>query len=101
MWASLGALELKDYGVVKENLQLFLDFEKEGRIPLRIGNRFLIQTFLGIKNKHLYAHYYEDKKGTFSSDSNTLFVIAFYHYYQKTKDRAFVKKNQNNLSIYK
>ncbi len=97
MWASLGALELKDYNVVKENLQLFLDFEKEGRIPLRIGNRFLWQTFLGIKSKKLYAHYNEDKRGTFSSDSNTLFVMAFYNYYLKTKDAAFVKKNQNKL----
>ncbi|HOI18836.1 MAG TPA: amylo-alpha-1,6-glucosidase [Candidatus Woesearchaeota archaeon] len=92
-YASLGALEIRDLGIVRKNLELFLRFEKKGKIPLRIGNRFLIQTVLGIRGKKLFPKYNDDKKGSFCSDSNTLFLIVFARYIQVSKDKQFAIKH--------
>jgi hypothetical protein len=92
MWACMGALELNDVQIVRKNLELFLNLEKNGLVPLRIGNRFFIQTFLGIKSKKEYPKYREYQNESVSTDANTLFVIAVYKYYEKTKDKKFLKK---------
>ena len=97
MWSCLGALQLNDVHIVKKNLETFLKYEKNGYAPLRIGNRWIIQTFLGIKSKKLYPRYYEDKRGIFVSDSNTLLIVAFYHYYLKTKNTKFIKRNMSKI----
>lgn len=96
-YASLGAIEIGDLEMVKKNLSLFLHFEKQGRIPLRIGNRLFIQTMLGKESKRLFTRYGDDKKGSFCSDSQTLFLIAFARFVKKSKDRNFADKNATKI----
>lgn len=97
MWGCLGALELNDIQIVKKNLETFLKFEKEGFIPLRVGNKFIFQTFLGFKSKKEYPRYHEHQSNSISTDSNTLLVIAIYHYFLKTNDLSFFKKHKEKI----
>ena len=96
-YASFGALEIGDLDIVKRNLSLFLHFEKQGIIPLRIGNKFFIQTMLGKRPKRLFAKFNDDKKGSFCSDSQTLFLISFARYIKKVKDSNFADKNATKI----
>ncbi len=97
MWASLGALIIGDYEIVRKNLETFIKAEKKGLIPLRIGNKFFIQTFMGLKSKKLHPNYYEHKSKTIATDSNTLLVIALYYYIRTTKDNDFFKKHHERI----
>ena len=97
MWTCLGALELNDIQIVKKNLQTFLKFEKDGFIPLRVGNKFIFQTFLGLKSKKEYPKYHEHQSNSISTDSNTLLIVALYHYVLKTNDLSFFKKHQEKI----
>lgn len=93
MWASIGALKLKNYGVVKSNLMTFFKFERKGMIPLRVGNWSVFQTYLGLKSSKLWAKYSDHQNNSFTSDSTTLTIIVFCEYFQETNDVTFVKNN--------
>ena len=73
-FASLGSLELKDYNIVKTNLNLVLKNQsKEGLIPVRIGvDRFTqIMKFFGARTqKRKVPFYNQDKKNGCSYDNN-------------------------------
>lgn len=96
-YASLGALEIKDYDIVKKNLLLFIKHQKEnGQIPLRYGYNALAIFFklIGLKmqfKKH--AIYRTDNIISVPTDQNSLFVIVFHEYVKKTKDKEFAKKH--------
>lgn len=98
-FASLGALALGDYNIVKKNLELFLKNQKNGQIPLRIGrNNFLLPIgFLGIPLRIRIPIFKQDKGSNSAIDPNTLLIIAFREYYKATKDKTFLKQNLHKL----
>ncbi|MEM2121475.1 MAG: GH116 family glycosyl hydrolase [Candidatus Woesearchaeota archaeon] len=110
-FASFGSLELKDYEIVRKNLELFLNYQKQdGQIPLRvsIGQHVLTKLFCDAfkinkktKNKRLNAIYYNDKDIIFkkakSTDPNALFIIITLQYYKKTKDKNFLLENYDKI----
>ena len=95
LFASLGSLELEDFDIVRENLQLFIDnISKKGQVPLRIG-RTVLEVALGKKKLHpIYTFDFNNKT---TVDQNSLLIIIAYEYYQKTKDKSFLKKNSTIL----
>ncbi len=98
-FAGLGALYLKDFDIVKKNLKLFIKYQnKQGQIPLRIGDYFIALKLFGIRPvQKMRARYTEDKFFHTSTDQNSLFVILFYNYLKTTKDKEFLKKYFPNL----
>ncbi len=98
-FASLAALELKDYTIVKKNLLLFINYQREdGEIPLRIGNRVITPKFFGIKvRRENLPRYKDDKNVSYPLDQTLLFLIAASEYVKKTKDSEFAKKYYKNF----
>ncbi len=98
-FSCLAALDLKDYEIVKKNLLLFIKNQKQsGEMPLRMGNRFILPKFLGIKiKKELKPRFEEDKNFSYPLDQNLLFVIAASEYVKKTKNKDFAKKYYLNF----
>jgi glycogen debranching enzyme len=91
MWASLGALELGDCDVVRKNLQVLLDFEETGKIPLRMSKRW-IPLGSGLK-----PNFYSSLNKNHASDNNSLFLIALSEYYNKEQDKKFFIKNLDKI----
>lgn len=101
-FASLGALELGDFEIVKKNLSLYLKNQApDGNIPKRIANPLYIFRFLGLpiseeekKQKPNYkSPYYTGR----SLSQGPVFIIAFYEYTVKSGDLSFLKKNFSHL----
>jgi glycogen debranching enzyme len=117
-FASFGALDIGDDEIVKKNLSLFLEHTKEdGTVPLRVGEYNIIPKIaknlfaIRIKGKslekfnrkidkiekktirRLRARYVNDRNKNFPLDSNSLFLVSFYYYLKKTKDKKFAKEN--------
>ncbi|NTV23133.1 MAG: hypothetical protein HGA85_02020 [Nanoarchaeota archaeon] len=93
-FASLGALEIGDSGIVKKNLQLFLtSLKKDGQVPLRIGKSSLglAISSLGIILGRRKPIYDVDLTSTKPSDSNPLLIIAAHAYYLKTRDKYILE----------
>ena len=91
-FASLGSLKLKDYEIVKSNLQLYLKNTKQsGQIPFRVGPNMVLK-HLGIESKNAIL-YENDKSKKKSVDQNSLLIISFYNYIKETKDNDFLKKH--------
>ena len=94
-FASLGSLELKDYEIVKKNLDLFLRFQKkDGQLPRRIDRYHVFLKYWGIKirRKKLYPIYTTSIFITRPIDQNSLFIISLEKYIQKTRDIAYLRK---------
>ncbi len=96
-YASLGALEIGDYEIVRKSLELFIKHQKKnGQIPLRYGYHaiaiFLKLLGLIIHGKQ-YALYRTDNVISYPTDQNSLFVIVFFEYVKKTKDVEFARKH--------
>lgn len=96
-FASWGALELKNYKIVKRNLETFIKYQKEnGQIPIRIGASSVMQwvsiLIPKIKTKTIGV-YNQDKGFNPAIDPNLLFIITIQKYVEKTKDFEFAKKN--------
>jgi glycogen debranching enzyme len=100
-FASLGALELKDFEIAKKNLELFIKYQnKDGQIPLRIGTYNLIPKLLGIKGeRELSARFKDDKNVSFPLDNNALFIITAYEYSKKSKDIYFIEQHIRHLEL--
>jgi len=98
-FASLGALSIGDYFIVKKNLELFLSSQKsDGQLPLRVGQKNLyLLKFLGIPSWQEVAVFDEDKQGNTPLDQNCLAIIVAEEYLKKTKDYVFGEKNIENL----
>lgn len=97
LFACLGALSVQDFHIVKKNLLTLLHYMKEdGQIPLRIGEKYFLLKYIGIKlpNK---VRYMEDKEISIPCDGNSLFIIAFEEYLSKTNDTPFAKYQFENL----
>ncbi len=100
-YASWGALELKDYEIVKKNLNLFLkNTSSKGHVPIRIGASSFSQTLafakLELKN-NLKPCYSQDKGFNPAIDPNMLLLITLDRYIEKTNDLEFVKKNIDKI----
>lgn len=99
-FASLGALELGDYKIVKKNLRLFLSHQRtDGLIPFRIGAYDYIKKYvlniLFKKKIHFpqKARYIDERHVSHPLTSNSTLVIAVRACYEKTRDKRFIKKN--------
>jgi len=98
-YACWGLLELGRYDKVRENLQLFIDHQKEnGHIPRRIDRFIVPLKYLGlkIKRKKLKPRY----TGVYiypALDANILFIITFYKYLKESGDKEFLHQNLNPL----
>ncbi len=78
-FACLGASSLKDFEIVKKNLELFLKFQKKsGKLPFHISKRL----------RPSYKFFLSDVV-----DSNSLFAIAMCDYFEKSNDLEFFEKN--------
>ncbi|PLW79896.1 hypothetical protein C0585_05310 [Candidatus Woesearchaeota archaeon] len=99
-YASWGALEIGDLEIVKHNLLMFLnDMKYNGQLPLRIGVSSFGQVlkFFGIKLKQSFPTYFQDKLGSHPQDQNSLFLITFKKYIEKTNDLEFLEDKFDNL----
>jgi len=99
LFACLGALAIGDTEIVKKELELMLTFQAhDGQIPLRVGQYFIGLKMLGLSNpKELKPRYDQDKYGSKPTDQNSLFIIAFQEYLERTRDLKFLKDNYSQL----
>lgn len=78
-FACLGANSLKDFEIVKKNLELFFKFQKKsGKIPFHISKKL----------KPSYRFFLSNVV-----DSNSLIIIALQDYLEKSNDVEFAEKN--------
>lgn len=98
-FASLGALKLGDYDIVKKNLELFLKFQKnDGQLPMRIGQYNINLKLIGIRlESELLPKYGDDKNNSRTTDQNSLFIIALYEYLNNARDYHFLKNNYQKI----
>lgn len=98
-YACWGLLKTGEYGKVRKNLELFIEYQKEnGHIPRRIDRFIVPLKYLGlkIKRKKLKPRY----TGVYiypALDSNILFIITFYKYLKESGDMEFLNRNLNPL----
>jgi len=99
-FGSFGCLAIKDYEIVKKNLELHLrHMNKFGQLPLRIGKSAtgIVLAYLGIKQKKKVAVYHIDKSKNSPVDQNSLFLIALCEYVKKTHDFDFFIENKKRI----
>ncbi len=101
-FASFGACKLKDFSIVRKNLQLFLKHQtKDGQIPLRVGTYNLIPKMLNLPSKkEMKPRYTVDTlfpNNSKATDCNSLFIIATTNYVRESKDKRFAKKNYDKI----
>jgi len=108
LFATFGLIARKDERA-KQNIELFLDYTKDGQVPLRVGDPKghqiavkVIKHALGfetkkpknIENKPTYA---SDAVGSVTVDQNSLAVIAAHDYWQTTQDHNFRESHLDRL----
>ena len=100
-FASLGALALEDYAIVKTNLESFLSSQKrDGQIPIRIGrnNLQLLLSFIGLPQQNKTNPIFSQDKGkNYAVDPNSLLIIAFMEYYNATHNTKFLNRHLHEL----
>ena len=95
-YASWGAIELKDYDVVRRNLELFLkNIRKDGHVPIRVGASGLGQwlALAGIKAGREKPRYSQDKGFNPAIDPNLLLLITLDKYVSRTNDAKIAKSH--------
>jgi glycogen debranching enzyme len=92
-FASLGALAAGDKEIVRKNIGLFLEAEKRGQLPLRVGRK-MHEVLLGYKDRR--PIYTTDKNEHHSTDQNSLFIILLSEYV-KIDGAAIVEKNRDKI----
>lgn len=101
-YATLGALELRDYEVIKKNFLLFIKHQrKNGQLPLRVTYFYLLAKIVfgwRIKGR-LRPRYIEDKVQSYPRDQNSLFIISALEYVKRAKDYGFLKKYFKNFEM--
>jgi len=95
----LGALELKDYFIVKKSFELFLKYQRnDGQLPMRIGQYDVNFKFIGIRIRaELLPRFGDDKNNSRTTDQNSLFIISLYEYLKKTQDNPFFEENYKKI----
>ncbi len=94
--ASLGCCSLNDFDIVKNNLSLFLEYQKSnGQLPRRIDRDIVGLKYLKlpIRRKRLSPRYTTSLLYCYSVDQNSLFIISLLHYIKASRDYSFLKKN--------
>ncbi|MBN2367848.1 hypothetical protein JXC34_02440 [Candidatus Woesearchaeota archaeon] len=101
MFACFGALELKDYDIVKKNLSLLIENRsRHGQIPLRVGRTVfeILLSMAKLRNENIRRPLYTfDFNNKHPADQNSLLIIAAYNYAKKTKDKGFCRKTLSAL----
>ncbi len=103
-FASYGLLALKEFKVVKDTLEVFLDHQTpEGQFPVKLHSMGMVTRFMHsllereqsteipMRPKYLSGH------GTISLDGQCLMVIAAIHYSFQTEDHEFLKNHWEAL----
>ena len=94
-FASLGSLSLKDFVVVRRNLELFARHQNSrGQLPRRIDRYWVTLKYLGlrIKRRRLGPRYATSLLYCKSIDQNSLFIMSLADYVKKTNDLRFLKQ---------
>lgn len=95
-WAMSGILAIGDFKKAKNIFELFLKYQrKDGKIPRKIMREYTLLKYLfkiKIKRKKLKPVYVGLIPPFHSMDDNSLLVIAFWKYIEKTKDKKFAQK---------
>jgi glycogen debranching enzyme len=92
-FASLGALAAGDNDIVRKSLELFLEAERRGQLPLRVGRK-MHEVHLGYKKRR--PIYTTDKNEHHSTDQNSLFIICLAEYVKKNGS-GLVEKNIDKI----
>lgn len=103
-FAAFGLLALKEYRVVKDTLEAFLDHQtREGQLPVKLHSidaptRFMHSLFereqpteIPLRPKYLSAH------GAPSLDGQALLVIAAINYSREANDSQFIRSRWDSL----
>ena len=92
-FAILGAIAVKDFQVVKKNLELILSHMKSsGMLPMRIGEKNMLRRYLKLKSHKPKPRYRDDKGFSITTDQNSLFIIAYAEYVLNSKDNELPSK---------
>lgn len=96
-WALPGVLKLGDLEIAKNSFELFLKYQKpNGLIPRKIAldyNGFKYLFKISIKRKNPRAIYKGNVPFFDYVDGNSLIIIAFEKYLEKTSDTDFAENN--------
>jgi len=98
---SYGCCELKDFEIVRKNLDLFIEFQREdGHIPARIEESpHVFRSFgLNVGFKKLKA--LDKQSQPWASDvfdSNPWFILSAINYFKVTKNKEWLVKNISSL----
>jgi glycogen debranching enzyme len=103
-FAAFGLLALKEFKVVRDTLEAFLDHQTpEGQFPVKLHSMGVVTRFMHslfereqpmeipMRPKYLSGH------GTVSLDGQCLMVIAAIHYSFKAEDREFLRTHWDAL----
>ncbi len=103
-FASFGLLALKEFKVVKDTLEAFLDHQTpEGQFPVKLHSMDMVTRFMHsllgreqpteipMRPKYISGH------GTISLDGQCLMVIAAIHYSFQAEDHEFLKTHWESL----
>jgi glycogen debranching enzyme len=98
-YASWGLLATGEYGKVRDNLRLFIRYQKKnGHIPRRIDRFIVPLKYLGLKiRRREYKPRYTGVYIYPALDSNLLFVITLEKYARESGDVRFLKENKEVL----
>ncbi|MEK6898377.1 MAG: amylo-alpha-1,6-glucosidase [Nanoarchaeota archaeon] len=93
MFASLGVLELGDFGIVKKSLISLLDNQRDdGLFPNRIGINIILKFLWFGKKMQKKVSYLDDIGHSEVKDTNSLVIIIANEYVKKSGDADFAKK---------
>lgn len=103
-FAAFGLLALKEFKVVRDTLEAFLDHQTpEGQFPVKLHSMGMVTRFMHslfereqpteiiMRPKYLSGH------GTVSLDGQCLMVIAAIHYSFRSEDREFLRTHWDAL----
>ena len=83
LFACFGALALKDYDIVRKNLDLLLNNLQDGHVALRIGYKSQLRKYLGLPSGNAAVHN-QDKGSNESYDANSLLLVVAEKYEHET-----------------
>ncbi|MFH1399333.1 MAG: amylo-alpha-1,6-glucosidase [Candidatus Woesearchaeota archaeon] len=84
LFASWGALALGDTDIVRKTLITLLNHQnRDGQIPMRIGDYFFLPKLIGLRQA-TRARYKDDKANSYPTDQNSLLIITARKYLEQT-----------------
>lgn len=101
-FATFGACSLKDYKIVRKNLDLFIKYQAvDGQIPLRVEEKKHALSLLGINLPYKQPQPVYNSSQIWAAkamDPTILFVIAALFYVNSSGDNGWLSKNESNIS---